>query len=954
MRKTRDAGLVMAVIVLIMAVVGFRGVLTAPQAYAADPNVDIAAQLTGPLSEYKGKPFTYDLTVSNVGATDAGGSTLTFTAGSGSTGLKIVCASATGGAVCPTNLAVSGLNATGTIATFPAGGVVHLTVTGYFGYDSSATATLSVNPSAGSTDINPVSNTVSQQTSLSGDAVVSVTKTQDKASVVSGEARTYTVTYRNDGPADLLGFHIYDRYAHYSARSSSISLDSTSCVASGGAVCPAATKTLPYVVTNYSEMTPFNAYGNAYLTVSLPAGSSLTFTFTITDVIPCNTQSSLPVDSPTDMDAFLPGAVVKDVSGTVVTSISTTVKGNISSIPACPTAVLSVSKVQDKATVSSGQARTYTLTYRNDGPADLVGVHIYDYYDHTNRSQSITITSISCAVTGGTVCPTQTRAVPYTVTNTTNIEPFVIYGKNFLTVDMPAGSTMEFTMVVVDTFQCSAQSSTTVNNMGRIDTIPVGVTATDTKGTVVDEVVANVNGTIDSIPACPEAVLSVTKTQDKVGVISGEPRTYTLTYRNDGPADLVGIHIFDLYSHAVRSSSISLISASCAATGGAVCPAITRSFPYVVMNSTQLEPFSIYGNNWLSVNMPAGSTLEFKSTITDILNCNDSIVASVSNMGRFDTVPVGIVAKDTSGKIVNEVAASVDGTLDGTSSVDVSTTTSLSTSTPQPLGSLTATSTISNSCHTAINVPVMVKLPRDGFLIDASTLPACTATGGAACPADLHYDSASNAVVGTASSIPANGKITLNLIGTAGVIPPTTASYKVTTSAPVQGDNFPTFQTLNESNATFAYSNVQSPVTAKVTVSGGPAGGWSGSMDGTLVCQNQGSFPFTLSVVNGVSAVTSVVAALWEHDTCTATLDSPAPPQGYKWDKWSSGPSVTKTDMVGIQQFDFSANLIPDITPMVPLLPDTGGRSAVSFTVVGISFLGISLLFVAWKRRRSA
>ncbi|MFC5370718.1 LPXTG cell wall anchor domain-containing protein [Arcanobacterium bovis] len=955
MRRLRDASLALAVIVLVMTVVGFRGFVTAPSAFAADPTVDIAAQLVGKSSEYKGKPFTYDLTVSNVGATDASGSTFTFIAGSGSTGVKIVCSSATSGAVCPTNLAVSGLNATGTVGTFPAGGQIHLTVTGYYGYGSSATATLSVNPPSGSTDTNPASNNVSQQTALSGDAIVSVTKTQDKASVASGEARTYTVTYRNDGPADMNGVMLNDVYVR-AMGSTSTSLDSFLCSATGGAVCPTLSSSLPYRAVSGNYFYPHYAFGpSSGLTVNLPAGSSLTFTMAITEIIPCTTQTTLDTLNQVSMQNFPSGLTVRNSSGTVVTSTETaTVTGTFTGVPSCPVATVAVSKTQDKLSVASGEARKYTVTYRNDGPTDLRGVYVDDVYSRATGSTSISLDSISCLATGAAVCPTLTRSLPYTNTTGSYFYPYYAYSPfNRITVDLPAGSSLTFTMTITEVVQCSVQPTLNVANHASLYNFSNNVTVKNLSGTVVTNDVAIVTGTISGLPACPTATVSVLKTQDKATITSGEARKYTITYRNDGPTDLRGVKLGDFYVRGTGSASISLDSISCSANGAAVCPNVIRPLPYTSTTGLYFYPYYVYDpSNAVTVDLPAGSSLQFTVVITENLACSTQASVNVVNQASLYNFPYGVTVKNAGGNVTNNEVATVSGTIDTSKIVDVSTITAISNPNPKPLGALTTTSTISNSCHTATNVPVTVKLPENGFLAPQPATPTCTASGGATCPADLRFDAATNSILGTVGSIPAGGNVVLSLLGTAGVIPPTTASYKITSTAPAANDTIPTVGTLNESNATFAYSNVQSPVTAKVTVSGGPAGGWSGSMAGTLVCQNQGSFPFTLSVVNGVSAVTSVVAALWEHDTCTATLTRPDPPAGYSWGDWTAGPSFTRTDIVGAQQFDFATSLVSDTVPYIPQLPFTGGRSAVSFTITGLSLLGLSLIFIVWRRRK--
>lgn len=91
---------------------------------------------------------------------------------------------------------------------------------------------------------------------------------------------------------------------------------------------------------------------------------------------------------------------------------------------------------------------------------------------------------------------------------------------------------------------------------------------------------------------------------------------------------------------------------------------------------------------------------------------------------------------------------------------DVSTSTSVSKSQPQPGEALTASTIVTNSLGVASNIPVTIQLPEKGFIVNAAAPTAnCTPSANATCPTDLRYDETKHAHVGTVASLPAGESV---------------------------------------------------------------------------------------------------------------------------------------------------------------------------------------------------
>ncbi|MFJ8433914.1 hypothetical protein ACIQ9P_21700 [Kitasatospora sp. NPDC094019] len=192
---------------------------------------------------------------------------------------------------------------------------------------------------------------------------------------------------------------------------------------------------------------------------------------------------------------------------------------------------LSVKKTASPTTYVPGQRLTYTFVVSNAGPAPAVNAAVRDALPSALSGFTWTCasggTGSSCGAASGTGSPdtTATIAANSSVTYTvTGIVPSATTGtlSNTATVTRPAASTDP---------NCGPTCSSTVDTPGR-----------------------------------PTTGLSVTKTPDKNPYVPGQPLTYTVVVKNDGPSDAVGTSVRDTLPATIRA-----FTWTCTASDGSSC-----------------------------------------------------------------------------------------------------------------------------------------------------------------------------------------------------------------------------------------------------------------------------------------------------------------------------------------------------------------------------------------------
>lgn len=442
-----------------------------------------------PGSVVPGTALTYTIVVSNTGPGDVTGAKVADTYPADFTGVTYT-ATSTGTASGFTangsgNIGDTVDLAVGSTITYIVKGTIAAAATG------SLTNTATVTPPADTIDTDTTNNSATDTDTLTPQAGLSITKTDNSAtpgSAVPGTALTYTITVSNSGPSDAPGTVITDGLpANFTA---------ATFTSSGSAG-----------VTGNTA----NGSGNINDTVLIPAHGSVTYTVTGT-INPAATGS---LDNTASITA---GAGVTD------TNTATSASDNLT---LTPQADLSVTQSDNKGgdsttpntgSVVAGTSLTYTILVKNNGPNDAIGATVTDTFP-----ANFTVISTTPLFTGG-------ASISASAGSGGNISD---------TINLPVGG--EIAYVVTGTL--SAAAAGTLSNTASVAT-PAGVTdTTPTNNTATDS---------DNITS--QANLSIVKSDSAGGdsatnaqgsVVAGTAMTYTIVVTNSGPSDVSGATVSD-------------------------------------------------------------------------------------------------------------------------------------------------------------------------------------------------------------------------------------------------------------------------------------------------------------------------------------------------------------------------------------------------------------------------
>nr|WP_052165663.1 DUF11 domain-containing protein [Micromonospora purpureochromogenes] len=392
------------------------------------PTVDLAITKTAAPSPYvPGAPFTYTVTVTNGGPSDAVGATVTDALPEPLAGFEWTCTAGIG-----STCTASGLGDINDRVTVRVGESVVYTITGTVpaGTTGDLTNTATVTPPEGATDPG-CTPTCSATTVTPGRPTVdlAVSKTATPNPYVPGTPLTYTVTVTNGGPSDAVGATVNDTLPLPGL--------TWACAASTGSTCAA------------------SGSGDIADTVTVLAGGTLTYT--ITGTVPAGTTGDLrntttvtPPEGATDPDC------TPNCSATVVT-------------PGKVTVGLAVTKTATPSPYVPGSPFTYTVTVTNGGPSDAVGATVADTLPLAGFGWTCEASTGSACTASGTGDVTDTVTVraggtlTYTITGT-----------------VPAGTTGDLTNTATITPpsgaadpDCTPNCSATVVVAGPVQPTPV-------------------------------------------------------------------------------------------------------------------------------------------------------------------------------------------------------------------------------------------------------------------------------------------------------------------------------------------------------------------------------------------------------------------------------------------------------------------------------------------------
>ena len=203
----------------------------------AGASVLALAQSADAMSLTPGAAFTYTVTLSNAGPSDAGATSIIDALPAGVVSFVWNCVGS-GGAICPAPTGLGALNET--IASIPAGGLLTYTISAVVGAapPASIVNTVVVTPPASAT-CNPASciSTLSLPVIAAPQAVLALGKVADRAGLEAGGTVQYTVSVANVGSAEAGTSQLVDPVP------AGIANVAWTCAGTGGATCPVASGT---------------------------------------------------------------------------------------------------------------------------------------------------------------------------------------------------------------------------------------------------------------------------------------------------------------------------------------------------------------------------------------------------------------------------------------------------------------------------------------------------------------------------------------------------------------------------------------------------------------------------------------------------------------------------------------------------------------------------------------
>ena len=302
-----------------------------------------------------GESLTYII----VAANGAGGSDATMVSLTDTFPGALTCSwtsVAAGGATGNTSSAGAGLSES---LTMPAGSTVTYTVTCTI--DSAATGTLSntVDISSPLADPDPNNNQATDTTTLTTEADLTISKTDNRTTAVPGEQLVYDIVATNVGPSDDPNVSLTDTFP-------GVLTCSWASVAIGGA--------------SGNSSSSGASLGD---TLSMPANSTVTYTVTC-DIDPAATGTLSNTAS---------------ISGSVTDPTAANNDATDDDTVLTPTVDLTVTKDDGLTVTSPGAAITYVVTVSQSGPSIAAGATVGDVLP--SELQNVTWT---CVATTGSTC----------------------------------------------------------------------------------------------------------------------------------------------------------------------------------------------------------------------------------------------------------------------------------------------------------------------------------------------------------------------------------------------------------------------------------------------------------------------------------------------------------------------------------------------------------------------
>lgn len=567
-----------------------------------------------------GESTTYTITVTNLSPTATiTGATVTDTFPGILTNISWTCSSSNGGSCTADGTGdITDINVNlppSSSVTYVATGTVSASATGSLVNSATVTAPVDV------IDPDTTNNSAIDTDTLTPQADLSITKTNNVTQTIPGNSTTYIIVVSNNsGPSVITGATVTDNFPGTLANVDWI------CTGSGGATCPG------------------SGSNDINVIVNLPEGSSVTFTATGT--IDSDATGSLTNTATVSLPG---GASDPNIDNNSATDIDILT----------PQVNLSITKTNGVNSLVPGNNTTYTIVVTNSGPSSANGTTITD-----NFPSSLTVGTWTCVGSGGGVCNggtgsgninrsvdlppdgSVTFSIPAmvspsargTLTNTATVTAPVgatdtTPGNNSVTdtdnltpqadlrvikSDSPdpvnAGNTLTYVITVFNdgpsdatgvtlsdnldnngvTFQSSTPGSPTCTLVGgdvgcNLGTIPSGGNTPVTIQVLVksstpagfvgnsvlvespdDSIISN-NSANASTTVLVRPDLAISKLESADPTPLGAPLTYTLRITNNGPSDAPGVVVTDTLPGGPTFGSVTTSQGTCTGTSTIVC-----------------------------------------------------------------------------------------------------------------------------------------------------------------------------------------------------------------------------------------------------------------------------------------------------------------------------------------------------------------------------------------------
>ena len=589
---------------------------TATDSDPLTPEVDLSITKTDGLTVANPlDTITYTVVVGNAGPSSVADAVVTDAVPTSLTGVTWTCTAGVGGH-CDNSGPVAGdINTT---VDLDVNGSVQFTVTGIIAGSTvgSVINTATVSAPVGVTETDSADNAATDSTAVTTTAALSISKTDGQTTDVAGTSSTYTIVVTNSGPSAVVGAAVDDLLP------TGFTNASWTCVASGAGSCADAGPTAGNVGTTVDLPSGGSATFTVTGTIDAAFTGMLSNTATVT--APPGTIDDPANNTATDDTIIVAQAnlVVTKSDGTnsatpgTATTYTVTV-GNIG-----PSAVVGATIADALPAGATAMNWTCSATAGSSCTASGSGV-ISDTVDLLPGGQLTYVVTVDVdAAATGTLTNVATATVPATVTETSPLdntatdtdtlvaETDLAITKTDGSLTAVPGSTVTYTIVATNNGPSNAVSATvadpfpaeltgvnwsctgpcTPNGSGPLNDVvdlPVGATVTyivtatiasGATGTLANTAtVAAAPGTTDPIPAndsatdtdtlTPRSDLSITKTDGASTVVPGTPVTYTVVVANNGPSDVVGASVVDVFPANLAGAVW-----TCVAVGGSCLP----------------------------------------------------------------------------------------------------------------------------------------------------------------------------------------------------------------------------------------------------------------------------------------------------------------------------------------------------------------------------------------------